>query len=341
MVRSSHKIKILFGVATILAAPAVVLSSAHATNPEDLDLQVNIAEALTVTVTNPETWAHGGLTNVAGDKMESNFLRNKVSVSAITNNPTGLRVSMYTKGDTDLRNTTNYSASDTTTFIPTLNSTSGTNIQPGSGGANFPVNYWGYSVDDAATLNPNSHYQPLSTSAIQLFDATYNPAGGTPYTALTGSQDVYFGAKANNDKQSGTYARTVYFAAVTGTINTDPTDPEYNPPIPSNPSTPDPVNNYAHYTSSTGRTTYTQRTTSGTGDDSVTGTMNNTQTDVTAGDVTTTYAQAYGVTSESNIGPALAAAFAVAAGVSAASGFAFFIVAKRKKDDDDEEGKVK
>ncbi|MDO5480383.1 MAG: hypothetical protein Q4F58_01785 [Candidatus Saccharibacteria bacterium] len=331
MVRSLHKTKILFVVALILAAPAVILSSAKAANPENLDLQVNIAEALEITVTNPTSWAKGGLTyNSTSGNYESDFLRNKVSVSAKTNSPKGMTVSMYTKNDTDLRNTVSYNSSSANTYIPTLASSSTVSA--------FPVNYWGYStahIDPVAGTTDTTHdndaglttavYNPLSTSAIQLFKTT-----GASNDDI--GEDVYFGAKADNTKDSGTYARTVYFAVVTN--NPDGSTPTIPP---TNPSTPDPVNEYAHYNSTTGSTTYTSRTTSGSGTDSVTGEMENTTTEVTAGDITTTYAQAYGVTSSST-GSALATAFAVAAGVSAVSGFAFFVAAKRKKDDDDEEG---
>lgn len=345
MVRSSHKTKILFVVATILMAPAIVLSSARAANPENVNLQVNIAEALTLTITDPTTWASGGLvnTNPTTGKPESAFLRNKVNVSAKSNSPIGITVSMYTKNDTDLRNTTTgvYSSSDASTYIPTLTSDTGA---IGAAGANFPTNYWGYSqahsnpvtgatdgTHDDDTLKSTAIYKPLSTTAIQLF-TTVPSSGGTSYVGTDVNEDIYFGAKADYTKQSGTYARTVYFAAVTGTIDTD------NPLIPVNPSEPDPINDVAHYSSTpTNQTSATYRSTSGSGVDPVTGSMDSTETKVTAGDVTSTYAKAYGVTSSSNTGSALATAFAVAAGVSAVSGFAFFIAAKRKKDDDDEE----
>lgn len=324
MVRSLHKTKILFAVATVFAMPALILSSARAANPETVQFQVNIAEALTLVITDPTNWASGELTNVNGSNMESDFLRNKVNVTAKSNSGIGIKVSMYTKGDTDLRNTTTYSSSDTTTFIPTLNSTSGTNIQPGTNGTNFPVNYWGYSIDDTATLNTSSHYLPLSTTAIPLIDTT---SAATVPVGVDQSMDVFFGAKADNTKQSGTYTRTVYFAAVTA-----------NPLIPTDPSEPDPINNAAHYDSNAGvgtagQTTYTTRSTTGSGSSAT----DSTSTEVTSGDISTTYAQAYGVTSESN-SSALATAFGVAAGVAATSGIAFFVAAKRRKDDDDEEG---
>lgn len=323
MVRSLHKTKILFAVATVFAMPALILSSAKATNPETVQFKVNIAEALTLTITDPTNWASGELTNSTSTTgvMESDFLRNKVNVEAKSNSGVGIKVSMYTKGGTDLRNTISYSASDVSTSIPTLASATSA---IGTNGTNFPTNYWGYSIDDTDTLNTASVYNPLSTSAIPLIDTTSDspvPVG------VEQDIDVFFGAKADNTKQSGTYMRTVYFAAVTA-----------NPVIPTDPSEPDPINNAAHYDSTAGvgtagQTTYTTRSTTGSGSSAT----DSTSTEVTSGDISTTYAQAYGVTSESN-GSALATAFGVAAGVAATSGIAFFVAAKRRKDDDDEEG---
>ena len=317
----------------ILSAPAVILNSAYADVTETVHFQVNIAEALTLTITDPTTWAEGNLTNTdstTGNKV-SDFLRNKVNVAVKSNSGIGVRVSMYTKNDTDLRNTTSYSSSDATTYIPTL---AATTSAIGANGANFPTNRWGYSFTDTPTLNTSATYSPLSTSAITVIDTVPDITSDPSNVGVEADKDVFFGAKADQTKQSGTYHRTVYFAAVTGNIDT--TD---NPAIPSNPSTTDPINNAAHYNSTAGSTTYTRRSTSGSGTDSVTGSMDATNTEVTAGDITTTYAQAYGVTSESN-GSALATAFAVSAGVAATSGIFFFVAAKRRKDDDDdEEGK--
>ena len=345
MVRSSHKLNIILAVATIIGASASTLAPTNA-QEQDVKLQVNLMESLEITVTDPDEWASGSLTKDAvGDGWTSDFLRNKVNVTAATNNGNGVRVSMYTHtssaestlaNTTRLFNLTSYSASDATSYISTLDATSGTNVQPGANGANFPVNYWGYSIDDTPTLNTTSHYNPLATSAnpITLINTNYGTAGA--------SQDVYFGAKANNTKQSGTYAQTVYFAAVTGNIETDPTDPGYNPPVPVNPSNPNPVDDIAyHNINSTGNTTYTHTSyTSGTPSTttpSVDGNTTTTSTHTTAGDARNTYAQAAGVTTESSTGAAVATALGVAAAVSAASGTFFFILAKRKKDDDEEE----
>jgi len=313
----------------MFSAPALILSSAYADVTENVDFVVNVAETLTLTVTDPTNWAEGQLinTNPTTGRKESNFLRNKVNVKAKTNNPIGVTVSMYTKGDTDLRNTTSYNASDATTYLPTLSG-----AEAGITVANFPTNKWGYSVNDDGS-STSANYYALSTNPIQLFTTT-SSAPNYDATGVEDDQDVYFGAKADETMASGTYIRTVYFAAVTGTVDTNT-----NPLKPTNPSETDPINNASHYSSVTGNTTYTQRSTSGSGTDSVTGSMDSTQTDVTKGDISTTYAQAYGVTSESN-GSALATAFAVSAGVAATSGIFFFVAAKRRKDDDeDEEGK--
>lgn len=323
----------------IFSAPAIILNSAYADVTETVQFQVNIAEALTLTITDPTNWAEGNLVNTdpTTGKPVSDFLRNKVNVAVKSNSGIGVRVSMYTKNDTDLRNTTSYSSSDATTSIPTL---AAATSAIGAAGTNFPTNYWGYSLGydstsnptgDDDTLNTNAVYRPLSTSAITVIDTVPDITSDPTKVGVEADEDVYFGAKADSTKQSGTYLRTVYFAAVTGNIDTT------NPAIPTDPSETDPINNAAHYDSH--NTTYTQRSTSGSGTDSVTGSMDSTSTDVTAGDITTTYAQAYGVTSESN-GSALATAFAVSAGVAATSGIFFFVAAKRRKDDDDdEEGK--
>lgn len=280
-------------------APVLAASFTHAANPENVDFTVNIAEVLTVSVTEPSAWATGDA---------EDFLRNKITVSASTNNPVGVTVSMYTN-DTTLHNTTGYSSTDSSTYIETLSSSTPL--------AGFPMNRWGYSIDDGA------NYGALTTTASQIITTV----GVTPTPTYPVNKDVYFGAKANTTKKAGTYAQTVYFAAVTGVIDST------NPMPPVNPSGPEPTNEIAHYNSSTGNTTYTVRTSSG-GNDTTT-------TTVTKGDVTSSYASAHGVTSttqgvDGNL--SLAIALAAGAAVSAASGTAFLIAAKRKKDDDEEEG---
>lgn len=335
MVRSIRKINI--GVLAGLTAltPIMIFNSVSAANPESLTFQVNIDEVLTMSVTDPATWASGGLTNcnAAGTVCTSDFLRNKVNVSATTNNGNGVTVSMYAN-DLTLHNQTVYDSTKADTYIPTLPADYTVNDSTAS---TFPVNNWGYSVMDEDTLLVGAVYKALQTSAnpIQLF-STVDETTHTR-TNITGQKNVFFGAKADSSKQSGTYAQTVYFVGVTGVIDTE------NPAVPTNPSEPNPISQIAQYDSSKGisggdgQTRYTTRTTTGSGTSPITGAKDTTATNVTSGDTRGTYTQAAGVTSSSgDNSSALATALAVSAAVTAASGAAFLLAAKRDKDDEEE-----
>lgn len=313
MVRSIHKIKIASIATLAVATPALVLASmAKADNPQNVDFNVNVAEVLTVSITDPASWASGDLSyNSTSGKYESNLLTNKVTVSAVTNNAIGVTVSMYAD-DTNLINQTN-------------NSNTIATLSGATTSAAFPVNAWGYSTDDGS----NYGAMTTSTTPVQVLSTV-----GTASTS-NGTKDVYFGARANNDKLSGTYKQTVYFAAVTGTIDTD------NPVVPVNPSQPDPVNNTPTYQPTAGvgtggQTRYTSRSTAGSGSTAT----KTTTTEVSKGDTTSSYAPAHGVTTSTSSSidgtSSLATALGVAAGVAAVSGISFFVLAKRKKDDDED-----
>lgn len=345
MVRSSHKININVVVAITLALLLSFINfPARAANPENVKLQVNIAESLTVAITDPDEWASSDLTeDTSTGYWNSDFLRNKVNVAAATNNAKGVRVSMYTTNTNlynlsvcSIGNTTN--CSDTSTYIPTLASA--------QTAANFPANNWGYNLahnisDASSSGDTNDNDAGKSTAVYSPLALAASPIDIIK-TADVGSfnQDVFFGAKANNTKQSGTYAQTVYFAAVTGLVDTDPT-----PAGPVNPTPSDnPVDNIAYYNNTvSGATTYTTTThytpSSTPSDPSIDGSSTTTTTQVTTGDVRSNYAQAAGVTTESGTGAAVATALGVAAAVSAASGTLFFVLAKRKKEEKEEEGK--
>ncbi len=242
-------------------------------------------------------------------------------MSALTNNNNGVTVSMYAP-NTNLVNTT-----DSSYYIETLSNDTYTT-------STFPTNAWGYSLTDTVA-GIDASYLPMTddtTAPITVLESTLGSQG---------SKDVFFGAKASAAQKSGTYAQTVYFTAVTGTIDPDnPKDPEY-------PSTPTDPTNTPTYDSNTGnpktgQTTYTRRTTSGSGTSSVSGTTENTTTQVTKGDTTSSYVRAAGVTSTTptttttdNVST-LGIALASAAGVAAVSGIAFLVAAKRRKDDDED-----
>lgn len=332
--------KVMIGSAGVLAVTAVAtqnLVSTKEAQAETTTFEVNVVESLSVSVTTPSTWASGNV---------DSFLRNGINVSVASNNASGFKASMQSSGSTDLTNTTN-----NTITIPTLTASTAR--------SSFPANRWGYSLDDTSAGSDSSTYLAMSTSPIQLLNES---------SASTGNRDVYFGAKADMTQAAGTYTGTVVVNVVTGTINEDTGNTDYNPTTPTNPANPNPTNNTPTYNNTTGgsdntpagvgisttqgtnpsaggtrysgTTTYTTRSSSGTTPDGQTG--NVTTTEVSGGDTRTSYQSAQGeiLSTEASIseGPsALTTALATTAAVAAASGVFFFIVAKRGDDDDEEE----
>ena len=304
----------MFGALVSLASLSVLCTaSASATEvTRSTNFRVNVSDALSVSVTTPDQWA-------TGDPDE--FLRNRIIVSATTNCVAGLTASMYTKtSNTNLVNTkkSNY-------IIPTLEeSTTLTGANPG---ASFPTNYWGFSLDDAvAAPAANSSYDPLQGPSNPITILQSSGPGNA------GSQDVFFGAKADMTKASGTYASTVVISVVTGVVEDDPTDPGYNPVPPVDPSTPT-TPGEPTYNPTNNRTTYTTVTPNQ--DDTTT-----TTTEVSNGDTRSSYQNPHGVRQTStttNEGSPLATGLAVTAAVAGATGFIFFLIGKRRKDEDEEE----
>ena len=313
---------ICFAVVVFLAAtilPLKLTSAATCTSsPCSTTFEVNVKETLSVAVTTPTEWA-------SGDTDE--FLRNKVSIDVSSNNASGFTASMYSQDTTNLTN-----AARSTITMPTLASYSVRSA--------FPANYWGYSLGSGTISgssitygetdagNNNSRYYPLATSSSPIKILTGTSAG---------SQDIYFGAKANMNQASGTYVGTVIISVVTGTINENT-----NPMTPTNPATPS-GNEVASYTSAptggaNGSTTYTYTRVNSSAHTSTT------TTQVSDGDNVSSY-NGYQppqgvientitkVVSESSV----AAGLATTASVAAATGMFFFIAAKRKEDEEEEE----
>ena len=294
--RRIHRVVVLIGLTMAL----IFNSSSVFATVDDTDLEFKIQEVMTVVVTTPDTGATGDV---------NQFLRNKYTLSVNTN-ANGFTASMTAKAHTaNLVNIASYS-----NIIPTLS----TNYTR----SNFPTNYWGYSLDDTTNGNNSSTYRKVAA------------LGETPNTILTvsgsgsGSQDVYFGTKANSSKASGKYLATVIFNVVTDVITPD------NPIIPEDPTVP---SGSPSYDASNDTTSYTTIAHSGSGSSSTT----TTTTEVSGGDNRTSYTPPQGVTSTTttNIGEGtpLATGLVITSTVAAASGIAFFIIAKRRKDDEDEE----
>ncbi|MBR3132152.1 hypothetical protein IKG33_01960 [Candidatus Saccharibacteria bacterium] len=308
-------------IASLLAVTSLFAPDFHnaAADTANTTFTVNVVESLSVSVTTPTTWASGNI----GD-----FLRNLINVSVTTNNPNGFTASMYSQSSTSLTNTT-----DNTKTLPTLaSSRTCTNADCTA----FDANRWGYSLNDSS--NTGTYYaMKTSSSPITLITG----AAGT----TSGSQDVYFGARANINQASGTYVGTVIISVVTGTINSSS-----NPAVPTNPDSPsddNPNDGTATYTGSTGT-----GATKGVGNSGYTGTTvytttstssgtTTTTTEIGGGDVRSSYASPAGVTEKTvaniNNSSSLATGLATTATVAAASGIFFFIVAKRREDDEEDE----
>ena len=310
MVRKIHKINTLYALLAVAFAPLLLaLPVAAESTIEDgvgVDLEVNITEVLSVSVATPSTWASGDVDINNG----SDLLRNKIVLNVTSNNVAGFTASMASKTTTDLVNLTKSTAT-----IPTLASA--------TTAAAFPVNYWGYSIDDTDAGSDSANYAALQTSAITL---------ASPTAPATYSQDIFFGARADATKDSGTYANTVVISVVSGVITT-PSDP-VNPSEPSTPATPSepttnqnqvPNNNLAYLD----------------GSESESDSDDLTENNITAGDVSSSYAEPQGVTT-TNIGAGspLATGLAVTAGVAATSGVFFFVLARRKKEEEEEEEEI-
>ena len=330
MVRLIHKNIIISGTLVAGLAAVAPAASVMAGNTGSATLQANVAEVLTLALTEPTTWAStSNYTAGTGDTLVSDFIRNKIGVSVISNNLNGYTASMYTKtNETDLINSAYKNESTIPEYgrIPTL--TANTTV------ANFGANQWGYSLDDNGS-STTATYSGLKTSANPIQVLQKNDGNNN-------TRDVYFGAKADTTKDSGTYAQTVVFSVVSGITTTPSDNPNNNPVVPENPATPNSNDDIAVYTpsgntpyysnSSTGATTYTTTTTNNT---------NNTTTKtttVTTGDTRTSYANAQGVTTSSGKGSdntALAIGFATAAVVAAGTGIGLYAASKRRKDDEE------
>ena len=292
------------------------------TSPCNTTFQVNVKESLTVSVT-PD------YTENTGDP--GNFLRNKVSLSVATNSTSGFAASMYPSNYSTTNAPLTNSANSTYT-IPTWSA--GTTYQCADATcAAFPANNWGYSLNDGSHTGT---YNPMTGTSSAPTQILVGSAG-----TGSGSQDVYFGAKADSNQASGTYTGTVIISVVTGAVTAT---------TPSNPVTPasDSVigdSNATHVAAPAGNTTngatvYTTTSTSGG--------LTTTTTQVSDGDNTASYSSPLGETyrnsgsnniSETNIetNSSTASAIAITAGALAAAGAVSLLIAgKRNKDDEDE-----
>ena len=329
-----------------MVAPFVAVSGVSATacpdtgsSTSDFDLEctssvtlrANVAEVLSISITEPSSWANGDLAyDSTSGTYVSDLLRNKVTVSVLSNNPSGYTAAMYTKtSNTALVNKAKSSTASDYDTIPTL-TTSKTAAQ-------FPANYWGYSLDETVTTGTaTGNYAGVTTSSNPVRILKYGDGNNN-------TKDVYFGAKADASTASGTYAQTMVFSVVSGVTTDDPVapTPSDNPTGPQDNSTNNPVVAY----DSTGQRTVYTNTSTNTSAGTTTNTTTISNTDevdyyTSNGATEVTYAAPQGVTSSSNNGNGvngLAIGLATASLVAAGTGIGIFAAAKRNNDDDDEE----
>ena len=289
-------------------------------------LTVNAGEVLTVQIDIPNS---NNTTNTGDMTSGGTFLYNRVTLSVSTNNTTGYTATLSAAtATTALTNRT-----DSTYTIPTLGQDSTACSSSSYTYTNFPSNCWGFS-----TVDPTDNSQSYTNRTYYAVPAsTGTPAHVVNSSAIDSakSTDIYFGAKANSNKMSGTYTNNVIINVVSGVDTDNPSNPDVKPDDPVTPSDDNPSDNSGTYVpapagdSTSGATVYTNKSTE-----------NNTRTTTTTikkGD--TTYANPAGVTTVGavNEGTPLATGLAVTAGVAATAGVIFFIVAKRRRDDEEEE----
>ena len=130
------KVIILSLIFAMALSQVPFLSAVHADT--NVDFQVNVREALSVSITSPTTGASGNI---------DEFLRNRYTLS-VTSNASSFTASMYSVSTTNLTN-----RAINTQTIPTLSSSS----TRGS----FPSNYWGYSLG-SGTYNGNTYTETVA-----------------------------------------------------------------------------------------------------------------------------------------------------------------------------------
>lgn len=339
-ISGGKKTLISFAVAIMALAGATALLLSQASpddtlaateETENVTFQVNVQEAISVSITTPESGAAGDI---------ADFLRNTVEIDVASNTSDGFTASMYSSADnasstkTDLSHTTLGSSY----VIPTLTAANGTQRSS----ADF-TDHWGYSLKNTPTGdsktygetdagNNNSYYYPLTASSSTPITIMKANAG-----TKTGSQSVYFGTKASSSKPSGTYRNTVVISVVTGTIDantnpatpTDPATPASDTNVSDNLATYNGTSGFAH--STTGATVYTTSTTD------TTAHTETVTTEVSAGNNTSAYPKGVSTAEEAETpnNTALAAGLAVAAGIAATAGTTFFILSRKENDDEE------
>ena len=168
--------------------------------------RAHVNEVLTVSISEPESWAQGGLVNQTGNRNYSDLLRNRFGITISSNNPAGFAVMINTASVTGALANVRQDLSTDSIPMLTANWTRENTVQ---------TKFWGYSTNDD---NEQGTYKAFAKS------------GETPTAILTSdvaavsSINLYFGAMADDSITSGTYEETVVINVVT---NVAPDEPIY------------------------------------------------------------------------------------------------------------------
>lgn len=283
---------------------------------DNSNFRVEITEVLTVSVTTPDTWAHG-LSTAGGT-----FLRNTIGLNIDSNNEGGFTTSMAAKTATTAL--TNKDNSNYT--IPTFADSNG-HVR----GTSFQANFWGWSTNDSSETG--TYYAIKPSGSPSTLDALSRSSAGNSHG------DLYLGANANTSTPSGTYTNTIVISVVGGVINeSNPITPA-NPVTPTNPGTTTPtyvadVTNPSApgYDATAGYTAYTTTAT----DTTTTPNTTTITTNINSGDTHSAYAAPQGVSSsspaaeESSPIPIILAAVGGVAATSGVGVAAYSLVKNRK-----------
>ena len=144
-------------------------------------------------------------TNPVSFEADSNLHTGYVNLNVVSNNETGFTATMTTNGESTSLN----HATDSNYSIPSITSESTS--------TDFPLNHWGYSVDNGANFAPIPALG--STPATVLATTKANDFGRT---------NIFFGIKVDDTNISGIYQNTILVTVVPNFVP--------DPPIRCNPS---------------------------------------------------------------------------------------------------------
>ena len=144
-------------------------------------------------------------TNPVSFEADSTLHTGYVNLNVVSNNETGFTATMTTNGESTSLN----HATDSNYSIPSITSESTS--------TDFPLNHWGYSVDNGANFAPIPALG--STPATVLATTKANDFGRT---------NIFFGVKVDDTNISGIYQNTILVTVVPNFV------PE--PPVECNPS---------------------------------------------------------------------------------------------------------